>query len=605
MQPKLTNEEIARLLKRVSAAYTIKGFNRFRIIAYDNAAETIEKSNIEVKDIWQDGKLSRLPGIGSSIASHLDELFKTGKVKSFEEAFKGLPEGMFPLLEIPTFGPKKAYRLAEEFKLFKAESAVEDLLNIANQGKIANLDGFGEKSQAEIIDALSRYKKLGSKQKRMALPYAHQTAIQVIDYLKKNKDVKRVYTLGSLRRRVSTIGDIDLAASTENSDKVLDWFLKYPKFAKLVERGPSGATIYLDTGQHIDLRVQSPKTFGAMLQYFTGSKAHNIRLREYGLKKGFSLNEYGMKPIKSVSNHKIDKKFFNQQKNIYEFENEKDFYAVLGLPLIPPELREDRGEMELAIKGVLPNLVEKGDIKGEVHVHSSYDLNPSHDLGESSVKEMLQKAQDLGYDYLGFSEHNPQTSNLSANQITAIMRKRKSDYEQIMLSNKSIRVKMFVMLECDISPDGTLALPDQAHEYVDAMVVSIHSRFDMGKEEMTKRILKGLSYKKAKILAHPTGRLIGKREGYEANWDQIFNYCKQNNKALEINSYPDRLDLADIMVKQAIENGNKLVIDTDSHHKDQMEMIDYGISVARRGWATKHDIINTLSYKDFANWLQK
>ena len=286
-----------------------------------------------------------------------------------------------------------------------------------------------------------------------------------------------------------------------------------------------------------------------------------------------------------------------------EFSREEDFYKYLELPWIPPELREDLGEIGAAEKGRLPDLVKLSDIKGEVHVHTDYNLEPSHDLGQNSLGEMVDKAQRLGYEYLGISDHNPSISKHTENEIVGIMKRRKADYEQIMSKIKSVRVKLFIMMEVDILPEGKLALPEKAFEFVDAVVISIHSSFQMPKEEMTKRVLSAYSHRKAKILAHPSGRLIGKREGYDLDWQRIFNFAKEKNKAIEINAHPARLDLVDVLVKRAVDNGNKLIIDTDSHDRESMDLMEYGISVARRGWAEKKDILNTLPYNKFKEWL--
>lgn len=304
----MTNQEIAKLLKQVAAAYILKGENRFKIIAYERAADTIEKSTIEAKDLWEDGKLGSLPGVGASIASHLDELFRTGKVKHFEDCFKGIPQAVFPLLDVPGFGPKKAYKLVHELKLDSPRTVFDDLFNAAKGGKIASIEGFGERSQQEIMEALERFKKGQIKENRMPLPYAYAIALDVINYLKKHKALLKVEPLGSLRRMVATIGDIDIAVSTEQPDELIDWFLRYPKPHTVVEKGPSGATILLESGRQVDLRVQHPAKFGAMLQYFTGSKHHNIKLREFAQKQGLSLSEYGIKPIRKIKNEKLKMK---------------------------------------------------------------------------------------------------------------------------------------------------------------------------------------------------------------------------------------------------------------------------------------------------------
>lgn len=599
--PGMTNENIARLLRQVAAAYQISGENRFRVIAYERAAQSIAESAVEAKNLWEEHNLASLPGVGASIADHLDELFRTGKVKHFEEVLGKLPQTMFPLLDLPGFGPKKAYKLAIELKLGAGGNPVDDLFKKAEEGKIASLEGFGEKSEQDIIESIKQFKKGQIKEKRMPLPFANQIAEDVLAYLKKSKTVLTAVTLGSLRRQVSTIGDIDIAVSTQNPEETIEWFLKYPRMTKLIEKGSTGASI-LTNERQIDLRVQDPQQFGSMLQYFTGSKNHNIRLREFALKKGLSLNEYGLKPTGKIKIKKSGADF-NFKKNLFEFKTEDRLYNFLGLPLIPPEIREDKGEIEAALTGNLPDLIELKSIKGDLHLHSNYNLEPSHDLGSSSVGELLRTASGLKYEYIGISDHNPSISNHSEDQIKAIMKARRSKYEQIIDSLKSVRVHLFIMLEVDILPDGKLALPETAFEYVDAVIVSIHSSFSMNKVQMTERILSGLSYPKAKILAHPTGRLLGEREGYEVDWDKLFTFCQNKKKAVEINAFPKRLDLPDSLVRNAIKKGVKLVIDTDSHDASQMILMRYGVSVARRGWATDDDILNTMSYNKFSDWL--
>ncbi len=600
----MTNQEIAKILRNVAAVYTIKGGNNFKIIAYEKAADSVKNSAVEVKDLWEEGRLHDLPGVGKSIAGYLDELFRTGRVKHFEEQFREVPKSLFPLLEVSGFGPKKAYKLVTVLKLNNPDTVVEDLLKAAKHGKIAEIEGFGEKSEKDIIEALERFKEGQTKEERMPLPYAWAIAESVISYLKKHKETLEAVPLGSLRRRVATIGDIDIAVSTNNPHKVINWFLSYPKKEKIIEKGDKGATILLDNKRQVDLRVQSPERFGSMLQYFTGSKNHNIHLREYALKKGLSLSEYGIKVIKKTQKPNLKLK-------TYEYSNEKEFYHALGLPWIEPEIREDRGEIEAALRQAqgklpgLPKLVVRADIKGDFHIHSNYDLKPSHDLGSSSLEDIIKKAKNMGYEYIGISDHNPSYTNHNLDQIINILKRRKSKFEQLLSSIKSIRVHLFIMLEVDILPDGKLPIPEEAYNFLDAIIVSVHSSFRLSKDKMTNRIISGLSHPKAKILGHPTGRMFGKRESYDLDWKKIFDYCRKYNKALEINSFPERLDLPDILVKEAVENKVKLVINTDAHEASQMNLIDYGVSVARRGWATKSDIINTMSYNKVRDWLLK
>ena len=592
------------LLKKVVAIYTLRGENRFRIIAYERTIESLEKSPFEAKDLWKEGRLMEINGIGQTISAHLDELFRIGKVEYFEELFSHYPDSMFPLLEVAGLGPKKAYYLADKLRLKDPTTAIEDLLKAAYADKIAKLEGFGSKSQSDIIDALERFREGQKKEVRISLPLAEGLAQKIIDYLNECSACSEIFPLGSLRRQLSTIGDIDLAVATNKPQTVLDWFTAYPHKSKVIESGPAGATIILSGGQHVDLRVQDPTSFGSMLQYFTGSKHHNIHLREIAIKQGLSLSEYGIKPINKIRNSKSEIRNYNDKKNLYEFAKEKDYYRFLGLEWIPPELREDNGEIEAAKNHNLPLLIEKKDIKGEFHIHTSYNLEPSHDLGLSDLKTILLKADSLGYEYIGISDHNPSKTHHTESEIISIMKARKYYYEQIKASNKNTRVNLFIMLETDILTNGELALPNDAFEYIDASIVSIHSNFNMNKVEMTDRILKGLSHPKAKMLAHPTGRLINKRAGYDLDWQKIFSFCRINDKALEINSFPDRLDLSDMMVREAIKNQVKLVINTDSHEVSQMDLIKYGISVARRGWSTKADILNCMPYNKVKEWLK-
>lgn len=584
----MTNQEIAKLLRTIAASYTIKNEKKFRfqIIAYQKAADAIEGASTELKDLFEEKKLDLLPGIGPSIKSHLEELFKTGKVAHFAWVTKSIPKSVFVLLDVPTFGPKKAYRLVKEFSLHDEKTVIEDVEKLAKEGKIANLEGFGEKSQEDILQAILEYKQGKSKTYRMTLPYATEIAEKMVSYLKESKAVIKAYPLGSLRRMAPTVGDIDIAVATRKPKEAIDHFILYPYKERTIEKGPTTASIVVSGGRQIDLMIQPPESFGSLLQHFTGSKDHNIHLRELALKKGLSLSEYGIK----------------KQGQMAKYATEEDFYRALGMNWIPPELRENTGEIELASAHKLPKLVALSDIKGDLHTHSDFPIEPSHDLGQDSMEEMLKKAQELGYSYLGFSEHNPSVSKHTKNQIYSILTKRKIKIEQLNSSNKNIRV--INLLEVDILADGNLAIDDKSASLQDAIIVSIHSAFSMSKNEMTKRIIKGLSHPKAKILAHPTGRFINQRPGYELDWQVIFAFCKKHNKALEINGWPNRLDLPDMLVKEAITYGVKMVINTDTHNTQQLDLMRYGVAVARRGWAKKSDILNTLAYNDFIKWLK-
>jgi DNA polymerase (family 10) len=604
----MTNLEVARLLRAVAAAYQIKNEekNRFRIIAYQRAADAIEHLSSEVKDLWDDGKLEEVAGIGKNIAKHLDEIFRTGNSKHFKTIMKGLPLAMFNLMDVPGIGAKTAYKLAKELNL-PYKNPLKALEKAAKAGKIAVIDGFGPDSQSDILRALEEVKR---RTGRLLLPYADKIASQVIEWVKKDKAVKKIDPLGSLRRKASTIGDIDIAVATDNPKESLNHFIKYPKTKRVLEKGVRTASIIVTGGVQIDLMTQSPKAYGALLQHFTGSKHHNIALREYALKKGFSLSEYGIKKFK-IKNEK----FKIKKSKLIKFKDEESFYKFLGMEWIPPELREDTGEIQAALNGKLPQLVELKDIKADLQIHSSFNIETSHDLGESSMEELVQKANKLGYEYLAFTEHNPSQSGHNKKQIINIVKRKKEEIDKLnyslvksdtRLRETSARQvkKVFNSLEIDILPNGKLAVPNKALVLLDFVIVSVHSSFRQDRKKATKRILAALAHPKVKILAHPTTRILGKREGIELNWPQIFEFCKKHQKWLEINADPRRLDLPDMLVKEAIKYGVKLTLGTDAHHQVGLNNMRWGVSVARRGWAEKNDIINTRSLAEFEKMLK-
>jgi DNA polymerase (family 10) len=586
----MTNQEIATLLRHVAAAFTITDERKhhFQIIAYQKAADTIQNTSTQVADLVKEGRLQDLPGIGPTIQQHLEELVKTGKVKHFETVMENAPAAMFPLLDIPSFGPKKAYKLVTHFKLKNPATVIQDIEKLASSGKIAGLESFGEKSQSDIVRAIGEFGKGAGKTTRMLLPFATEVADTLVTYLKKCPDVVEVSALGSLRRKLATVGDVDIAVATKNPEKVIEYFVAYPYKERVIEQGPTSSSLLTSGGHQVDLLTQPVEAWGSLLQHFTGSKHHNVHLRDLALRKGLSLSEYGIKKVGG------------QKRQTYT--KEEAFYNAIGLDWVPPELREDHGEVEAAAKHTLPKLLELSDIKGDLHIHSNYPIEPSHDLGQNTMQDMLTNAKKLGYEYLGFSEHNPSVSKHTKSQILSILQKRAHFIEQLKESNKSIRV--FNLLEVDILVNGDLAIDDKALETLDGILVSIHSSFSTDVEKMTKRVLQGLSHPKAKILSHPTGRLINQRPGYQLDWDKIFAFCKDNNKALEINAWPERTDLPDTLIREAIAHGIKMTIDTDSHATSHMSLMQYGVWNARRGWAEKKDILNTLGYNEFNRWMK-
>lgn len=593
----MTNLEISGLLRKISAAYLILNENRFKIIAYDKAADSIEALTGQVEELWKLGKLDEIDGVGKTISQRLDELFKTGKVAHFDEILAKLPESVFPLLLVPGIGPKKAYRLVTELKLLKADRVVDDLADAAAAHKIAVLEGFGDKSEADILANIDTFKKGQIKENRILISEADRIASEVMDFLKDIPGITKFDTLGSLRRRVATIGDIDIAVATKAPETVIEKFITYPN-QKIIERGPTGASLLLNNGRQVDLRVQDPKSYGAMLQYFTGSKNHNITLRSLALERGLSLNEYGIKNLKT--------------KKLQEYDSEEAFYHALDLPWIPPEMREDRGEIKAAAHADgLPDLIQTRHMKGDLHIHTAYDLSTSHDLGANTLDEYLTAAAQSGYEYIGISDHNPSVGNHTKAEITKIMEKRYAWYTTAHKKWKHENAQrfdtlpeLFIMCEVDILTDGELALPAESFEFVDAVIVSLHSSFSQPVDQLLTRVTRALTASpKVRIFGHPTGRLIGKRDGVVMPWDAVYDIVKERDIALEINASPQRLDISDSVVFEARKLGIRFCIDTDSHAVDQMSLMKYGVSVARRGWAAKRDVVNTMGYTMFRKWL--
>lgn len=576
----MTNGEIAELLRAVAASYQIENEskNRFRIIAYNRAADAVEHLGTEAKDIFDEEGLGNIPGIGKSISEHLGDIFKTGKSAHFEKILKGIPKAALTLMSLQSIGPKKAYRLAVELNL-PDKNTLGTLKTHAENGDIAKMDGFGEVTQKEIIAAIGEF--IERPPRRLLLSEAEDYAESIINWLKNGPKIERIDALGSLRRKAPTVGDIDLSVATDNGMQILEHFSNFPYKTRILNKGERSASILLPGNVRADLKVEPAQSYGALLQHFTGSKHHNVALREYALKKDMSLSEHGIK-------------IHGRLKKV---KSEEEFYKLLGLDFIPPELREGTDEIERAISGKLPNLIELGDVKADLQMHSNYDIETSHDIGASSMEEMLICAKKLGYQYVAFTEHNPSQKGHSKTQICEILKRKKEHLDRVN-ANK-IGVHGFNSLEIDILPDGSLPVDRNGLRELDFALVSLHSSFKKPKNEMTKRVLSALSEPKVKIFAHPTARILEKREGVELDWPVIFDFCKKNNKWIEINADPHRLDLPDFLIREAVKIGVKLTLGTDSHHKEGLQNMRYGVAMARRGGAEKEDIINSLTLQEF------
>lgn len=563
----------------MAAAYTIKKTgNVFQIHAYENAADSIEHSTAEIQDLWQEGKLSEVPTLGEKIQGYLDELFKTGKVRHFEAMEKGVPKIVFDLLDIPGVGPKTAQKLAE--------LGVKDLDDLAKKIKTGELvnKGFSPKIAQNIMSGMREVSQRGN---RMLLPYAFVQAEKVINYLKKNPLVLRADPLGSLRRMIATVGDLDFSACSNKPKEVLEYFCKMPGVTRVIEKGEDRASISLNSGLRLDLLVGKPESYGALLQHFTGGKNHNIHLRTLANDKGYSLNEIGVQKIKN---------------GLIKTETEEEFYKILKMQTPPPEIREDTGEIEAALKHELPDLIEIKDIKGDLHLHSNFPLKASHGPGADPMEAIIQKAKELGYEYVGISDHPPAFTTNSKGDMAKLIEKRTKFIHSIKSKTKSVRV--LNSLEVDILGDGTLSVPDEVMATLDYCIAGIHSGHRGSKEEITKRILRAMANPEVDIISHPTNRLLNERESSDADWEEIFKYAAKNNKLMEINAFPNRLDLRDDLVRTAIKFGVKLIINTDAHELAQMDNMRFGVAVARRGWATKADVVNSWDWKKFAEWFK-
>ena len=572
---KFTNSEIIQILKEVVAAMEVKGDTFFKVRAYHTAIASIDTLTNSVLELWENKRLGEIPGVGQALIDHLNELFTTGKVREFEKKKEGLPEGMFELIGLRKVGAKTAFKLASAFGLKHRETALEEVKSLASAGKIRELDGFSEKSEANILDAIENLKMHKSEKKRTLLAVAEKVVERIKSYMEENPAVEYCEAMGSFRRRAATIGDLDFAVASENIEETIAYFLKFPEIKEVLSQGDKKASVVLKNDLQVDLRVIQKKELGSMLQYFTGNMQHNVILRQYALQNGMSLSEYGIK----------------YKEKLEEFAHEEDFYKRLGLQYIPPELRHGRNEVELAKKGELPKLVKYDEIKGDLHTHTTFSD------GENTLEEMVQRAIELGYEYYGITDHAPSVASRGEAEVKKMLEKRREEIENLDKHYKQI--KLFYGLEVNILADHTLGLPDELLQILDYGIASIHSAFEMDRDKMTERVLAALSNPYIKIWGHPSGRLINERNGIDINWTKIFEYASKNNKIIEINAQPQRLDLPDDLVADALKMGCQFIINTDSHNLESLNYMKYGIDVARRGGLSKNDIVNTLSLEKF------
>jgi DNA polymerase (family X) len=556
------NAAIAAIFDQIADLLDIQSANPFRVRAYRNAARTIGDLGTDVTTFITRGMpLTDIPGIGEDLANKIQEILDTGSCEFLQRLEKDVPPAITQLLRVPGLGPKRVKTLWHDLDI----QTLEQLLQAAQAQRIRDLPGFGEKTEQKILEAVQQ--RL-AESPRVKLAVAAQTAEALAAWLRASQAVAEVCICGSYRRMRETVGDLDLVATAQDAAQAMERFLAYSEIGQILGRGTTRSTIILKSGMQVDLRVVPAESWGAALQYFTGSKAHNIVVRRMAQDKELKLNEYGV---------------FQGEKRIAG-ESEESVYAAVGLPWIPPELREDRGEIEAALKGELPALVELRDLKGDLHAHTKASD------GHHALEEMARSAQENGLEYLAITEHS---KRLTVAHGFDPVRLAKQGAEIDRLNEKLSGFTLLKGIEVDILEDGTLDLPDSVLAKLDVVVVAVHSRFELPRAKQTERILKALDHPHVHILAHPTGRLLEARPPYEVDMEKIIRRAKARGVALEVNAHPDRLDLADMHCRMAKDEGALLCINSDAHSPFELDLLRFGVGQARRGWIEKREVLNS------------
>jgi len=575
----MKNQEIAKIFYEIADFLEMEGV-QFKPYAYQKAAINLESLEKDVQDIYKEGgkaALEEIPGVGKNIAEKIEEYLKTGKIKSYQNLKKKTPVQIEELTAVEGLGPKRVKVLYQKLGIRN----LKDLEKAAKTHKISSLFGFDQKSEKNILEGIAFLKR---SKGRFLLGEILPAVKEIEEKLKTLKEINQISVAGSVRRRKETIGDVDFLITTKNPLKVMVFFVSLPDVVKIWGKGTTKSSIRLKQGLDVDLRVVPEKSYGSALQYFTGSKEHNIVTRKIAIDKGLKLNEYGV----------------FKGKRMIAGKTEEEVYKILGMEYPSPELRENRGEIEMALEGKLPGLIELKDIKGDLHTHSNWDG------GANSILEMAKASINRGYQYLGVSDHTKFLrieQGLNEKQLAQQRKEIDKINEKLKMKNEKFRILQGV--ETNILNDGSIDIKDEALKKLDYAIAGIHSSFKMEKNKMTERIIKAMKNPYIKIISHPTGRILKRRDEYQIDFDKILRAAREYKIILELNSFPERLDLNDVNTKAAIEMGVKIAINTDSHHKDQLKYIEFGVYQARRGWAEKEDVVNCWSLEKLLKFFKK
>ncbi len=568
----MENADVAQILAEVADLLELTGGNAFKVRAYRQAAQLVELLPAPISELWRENRLTELPSIGERIAQHIEELLSTGHFREHDELLSKVPPGLLELLKVEGLGPKTA---AAAWKTLRVKD-LDGFELACRDGRLEALPRMGPKRAAALLLAIERHR---ARRGRVPLFRALPTAESIIQRLRRMPGVREAEVAGSLRRRRETVGDIDLLASATRAEPVIRAFRQLPEVQEVMASGPTKCTVRLRMGLQMDLRVVPPKSFGAALHYFTGSKSHNIEVRTRAVHRGLKLSEYGI---------------FDRSGKRLGGATEEEIFKAVGLPWIPPELREGTGELEAAEKGLLPHLVEERDLRGDLHVHSDASSD-----GRSGLEELREEGARLGRAYLAITDHS-QSRPLGLDEAALHTHARRI---RLLDSRRRVTPHLLAGVEVDILPDGTLDLPLETLRELDCVVASVHSRFSDPPEKMTRRIIRALRSGVVDVLGHPSGRQLGARDAYAFDLDRVLAVAREEGVALEVNAMPERMDLIDKHCRLAKEAGVRLVISSDAHHASQLGNLRYGVWVARRGWIEPEDVLNTLSLSELRGHL--